>query len=79
MVKSCCAYGCTNRQKTGSGITFHSFPSDVELKRKWVKAIRRQGFEPSRHTVICSSHFSANDFVESSTFKRILLRHKLKK
>ncbi|KAI5740131.1 hypothetical protein M8J76_000762 [Diaphorina citri] len=38
MVKSCCAYGCTNRQKTGSGITFHS----------------------------------ANDFVESSTFKRIL-------
>ncbi|KAI5706041.1 hypothetical protein M8J75_004328 [Diaphorina citri] len=72
MVKSCCAYGCTNRQKTGSGITFHSFPSDVELKRKWVKAIRRQGFEPSRHTVICSSHFSANDFVESSTFKRIL-------
>ena len=47
MVKSCVAYGCTNRWKSGVGITFHTFPlKDQDQLQKWLKAIRREGWIP---------------------------------
>ena len=46
MVTSCVAFGCTNRMKKGSGISFHCFPhKNPDLLHKWVQAVRRQAME----------------------------------
>ncbi len=64
MVISCCAYSCTNRQKAGSGISFHKFPHhDPELLAKWVQAIHRENFTPTTNSRVCSEHFELSDFV----------------
>lgn len=33
------------------------------MKEKWVKATRRQNFQPSKHTFICSVHFKETDYM----------------
>ena len=73
MVKSCVAYGCTNRWKSGSGITFHTFPlKDQHQVQKWVTAVRREGWLPTKHSCICSDHFLQSDFVKNTgIYKRL--------
>ena len=56
-MKSCCAVGCTNRAKKGSGLCFYRFPTDVERRRKWIAAVKRKNWHPSVHSWICSAHF----------------------
>ena len=46
MVKRCCAVGCHNKYKKGSGIQLYHFPSDPERKGKWVSAVSRENWEP---------------------------------
>ena len=44
MVKSCSAYGCTNRFSK-NGISFHKFPlKDKSLLRKWIVATKNENF-----------------------------------
>lgn len=64
MVVSCCAPGCTERHKPGSGIGFHRFPTDSDRRKRWVKASKRvdindknKSWEPSGHDRICGRHF----------------------
>ena len=73
MVKSCVAYGCTTRWKSGSGITFHTFPlKDQHQVQKWVTAVRREGWLPTKHSFICSDHFLQSDFVQNTgIYKRL--------
>ena len=33
------------------------FPTDPERKRRWVAAIRREGWQPNEHSRICQEHF----------------------
>ncbi|QQP39506.1 Putative LOC101234561, partial [Caligus rogercresseyi] len=48
-------------------ISQHYFPADPDLRQAWKLAIRREHFEPSKNSVICSLHFLPSDFkVESS-------------
>ena len=71
MVKSCSAYGCQNRLiKGNSTIRFHSFPTrDIELRNKWIQAVRRVNFEPKSHDMICSEHFLPSDYKENTKIK----------
>lgn len=57
MVKSCCAVGCHNKYKKGSGIQFYRFPTDSEHRSKWVSAVGRENWEPNQYSWICSEHF----------------------
>ena len=57
MVKHCCAVGCHNTYKKGSGIQFYRFPTDPERRSKWVNAVSREGWTPSEYSWICSKHF----------------------
>ena len=57
MVKNCCAVGCSNVYRKGSGTKFYRFPSDPERKSKWIAAVRRENWTPNEHTWICSQHF----------------------
>ena len=57
MVKNCCAVGCSNVYRKGSGVKFYRFPSDPERKAKWIAAVRRENWTPTEYTWICSQHF----------------------
>ncbi len=59
MVQSCAALGCTNHAKKASGISFHRFPHHKkELLQKWIQAVRRKDFVPSKTHCLCSIHFT---------------------
>jgi hypothetical protein len=57
MVKSCCAVGCTNRHQKGNKLSFYRFPVDSERRARWIAAIRRQNWQPTKHSFLCSAHF----------------------
>ncbi|XP_077533851.1 THAP domain-containing protein 1-like [Haemaphysalis longicornis] len=73
MVSSCVAYGCTNRAKKGSGITFHLFPKNAEVRNQWKQAVRREGWEPKDGDQLCSVHFTPECF--DRTGQTVRLRH----
>ncbi|XP_077592505.1 2-oxo-4-hydroxy-4-carboxy-5-ureidoimidazoline decarboxylase [Stigmatopora nigra] len=65
MPHTCCAVGCSNRftpETRGRGITFHRFPKDPGVRKKWEKMVRRKGFTASSSTMLCSEHFRAENF-----------------
>ena len=63
MVTSCIAYGCTNRVKKGSDISFHRFPiKRLDLLQKWIQAVRRKNWIPHENSYICSAHFPESCF-----------------
>jgi hypothetical protein len=76
MVKSCAAFGCTNRGDTplpsASELKrFHRFPSEVQLRKKWVQALHRQKFTPSDSSRVCSDHFKSEDYKAHTTLPRL--------
>ena len=65
MVNKCVAYGCKSGYKSDDrkDVTFHSFPKDAEICGKWLRANPRKDFVISKHSRMCSLHFTDNDFV----------------
>ena len=52
-----------HRQTTAAVlVSFHSFPVDEEARRKWLNAIHRQDFDPTKSSRICLLHFYESDF-----------------
>ncbi|XP_076159009.1 THAP domain-containing protein 6-like [Alosa pseudoharengus] len=65
MPEHCAAYSCSNRRTIANrarGITFHKFPKDKDVRKKWEVALRREGFTASASSVLCSQHFKQGDF-----------------
>ena len=62
MVNNCCVVGCTNYVGKKPGLRFYSFPADTQRREKWVAAVRRKGWQPSKHTRICNEHFITGKF-----------------
>ncbi|XP_033725845.1 THAP domain-containing protein 10-like [Pecten maximus] len=65
MPHHCCVPHCTNNSKTKDGYSFHTFPKDPSVAKKWVIAIRRdQGadFNINKETRVCSVHFNADSY-----------------
>ena len=66
MVKSCIAFGCTNRFDKSKNIHFHRFPlENKDLCSRWVASTKREHFTPSKYSHICSEHFEPSDYVSS--------------
>ena len=78
------AYGCTsgyyfykknqdsNITDATEKITFHSFPfKNQDLFDKWIRAISRDNFVPSKWSRLCSLHFHPTDFVENHTYSNL--------
>jgi hypothetical protein len=72
MVSSCSAYGCENRQGIGDTHSYHKFPANSELRKKWFASIKRKYFVPGIGAVICSDHFLATDY-KTNTDRRELV------
>jgi len=48
--------------KQGKKVSYHVFPRDVERRKQWLQAVKRQNidgskWEPSKHAVLCGEHF----------------------
>ena len=47
----------------GGTLKFHTFPAaDKKLLQKWLVALRRRNFNPSKYSDICSEHFLESDY-----------------
>ena len=60
MVRSCSAFGCTNRdtqRNRQKGIVFYRIPTKKEKRVLWLAAMRRKNFDPPDGAVVCSQHF----------------------
>ena len=57
MVKSCVAVGFANCSEKGSKLSFYRFPADSERRLKWIAAVQRKNWEPTKCSWICSAHF----------------------
>ncbi|XP_075993480.1 THAP domain-containing protein 1 isoform X2 [Genypterus blacodes] len=63
MVQTCSAYGCKNRYHKDKDVSFHKFPlARPDVCAKWVAAMRRNNFRPTKYSNICSQHFSPDSF-----------------
>ncbi|XP_070819748.1 THAP domain-containing protein 3-like [Chaetodon trifascialis] len=74
MPHSCAAWNCTNRftlQTRSQGITFHRFPKNKELRKKWETAVWRDGFSASQSSMLCNEHFRPEDFDRTGQTVRI--------
>ena len=64
MPRCCVAAGCDSI--SGKGYSFHKFPRDKTLQRRWVSAVKRQRSNwdgPSMDSQLCSKHFEDDHFV----------------
>ena len=48
---------CSNRCVKGNGLSFYTFPRDLNQRNKWIAAVNRKDYYPTEHMVICSEHF----------------------
>ncbi|TRY56601.1 hypothetical protein DNTS_003514 [Danionella cerebrum] len=74
MPKSCSAFNCKNRYSNKHPeITFHRFPfSKPSILNEWLKNIGRDDFQPRKHMVICSLHFTSDCFSGLGNRKNLL-------
>lgn len=42
----------------------HTFPKDPKLRRLWEKATNKENFKASKHSRLCSAHFTDSDYID---------------
>ncbi|XP_061591062.1 uncharacterized protein LOC133456583 isoform X1 [Cololabis saira] len=63
----CCVPLCTASAKFNGVLSFHGFPTRLDLRRHWLINIRRDNFTITSHTNVCSRHFAADQLIEPKT------------
>ncbi|XP_012538500.1 THAP domain-containing protein 1-like isoform X2 [Monomorium pharaonis] len=72
----CVVYNCKNRKHKNKknieqlemervlnrNISFHLFPQDMAMRKKWLEAIHLQNYEPKKSATVCSVHFKETDY-----------------
>ena len=54
----CCIPQCDNNNRKNPKMSFHKIPRNPELKKKWVRLLKRKGVrEPGSSHRVCSVHF----------------------
>lgn len=71
---TCCVPGCRTgyklrRRETrkAAGVSLFKFPSDSNLRQKWIKAIPRKNWTLTACHRVCGNHFSQEDFLSTSS------------
>ena len=57
----CCIPLYSASTKFNSSLSFHTFPKDGEIRRRWIVNVRREDFTIGQHTRVCSRHFQSED------------------
>ena len=63
MPNKCCVPGCKGNYTSEYKVHVFSFPLDRDLCRKWIAAIPRVDFTPTKYTKVCESHFHKDHIV----------------
>ncbi|XP_065223271.1 uncharacterized protein LOC135847594 [Planococcus citri] len=71
MVSCCSALGCKERATRGSTVTFHRFPRNPDSREKWIRAMKRKNFEPTKNSRLCEKHFTPECYIEFPRRKRL--------
>ena len=75
MLRHCIAYGCVNRSNKPecSKLSWHSLPiNNAKLRRAWLLKMKRKDPPVSKHSYLCSQHFSEDCFMRCVGGKRYL-------
>ena len=66
MPTQCAVFGCGNKQgKVGStNLRYFRFPRDEKLRQVWVNVCRRSDSFSANKAVVCSKHFTSNDYID---------------
>ena len=62
----CAAFGCNYGSRHNKGeekCMLHRFPKLDSVKNDWIDRIDRVAFVPSKHSVLCSKHFSPESYL----------------
>ncbi|KAK0155186.1 hypothetical protein N1851_002510 [Merluccius polli] len=68
MVCTCIVPGCSARTRKIHGVSFHGLPKELDLCKKWLRAINSPKFgedtaiEALKNLKVCSLHFKPEDF-----------------
>lgn len=62
----CCVPQCVSSARFNSVLSFHTFPKDQELQKKWMAKIKGPNLAITSHTRVCSRHFLSTDLIEPS-------------
>ncbi|XP_064607334.1 uncharacterized protein LOC135471860 [Liolophura sinensis] len=79
MPHHCCVPLCSSdtRLESCKHLSFHSFPSDKDLVKKWIVNMRRdigKDFAINRHTCVCSLHFTEDCYPKHQGIRRRLVK-----
>ena len=62
----CCVPQCSNRGQ-------HVFPSDEKVRKKWIVAVKRDKWKPSKYSVVCLKHFTPQDYISVTVHGKYFL------
>ncbi|XP_054906296.1 uncharacterized protein LOC129372803 isoform X2 [Poeciliopsis prolifica] len=62
--RHCCVPFCSASSKCNS---FHSFPTDSDLRKQWLINIRCDPYTVTAHTKVCSGHFTSDQLIEPTS------------
>uniref|UniRef100_A0A3B5QAF1 THAP domain-containing protein 1 n=1 Tax=Xiphophorus maculatus TaxID=8083 RepID=A0A3B5QAF1_XIPMA len=62
-----CSSAEQSSSKYNSRLSFHGFPSDPDLQRRWLVNIRCDNFKLTSHSKVCSLHFPPDQFHQPKT------------
>ncbi|KAL5245214.1 hypothetical protein ACI65C_012624 [Semiaphis heraclei] len=75
MVNFCSAFNCSSSSDVENELIFHKFPlNDSERLKKWIYAVRRINFKPTRNSILCSLHFTENDYNKAVVSGKLVLK-----
>ena len=63
----CCVPHCTASAKFNGVLSFHGFPSQTDVRSRWIVNIRRDAYVITTHSKVCSRHFSPDKIIEPTT------------
>lgn len=63
----CCVPLCSASSKFNGLLSFHGFPADSELRKRWLINIRRDNFNATPYSKVCSRHFDKDSIIEPAS------------
>jgi len=58
----CAAFGCNSDSRYNTSVSYHCFPSDKALQDQWLARISRADLVVTKHSRLCSLHFTPDDY-----------------
>ena len=65
-----CSINCRNDSK--SKVSTFKFPEDQKLRKEWLIKMKRESFEPTKHSRICADHFTVDCFQQNLAIRTSL-------